>query len=210
MLGRLLADSMALAREKEHTTVLAGLFAALLPICLAGCGAPLPELNRLARGGTIHSTAPVLAHVQLQIAAPPPRVWSLLVNAACWPVWNRSITKVVARTPLQSGTRFDWSTGDITIHSQVQRFQPDRSLSWTGVAYTVKAVHVWVLEPLPNGRTRVSEQESIEGPLASSVISSQDLTKADNEWLIALQHAAEAPPQPALSGTSACPSTISP
>ena len=60
---------------------------------VAGCGGSLDELNRLAATGSIHEAAPVKAHVQIEIAAPPAGVWALLVDASSWPTWQKNINR---------------------------------------------------------------------------------------------------------------------
>ncbi|WP_164981335.1 hypothetical protein [Silvibacterium dinghuense] len=48
----------------------------------------MAALNQLAASGAIDSTAPVQAHVELQIASSPEKIWALLINAQNWPGWN--------------------------------------------------------------------------------------------------------------------------
>ena len=155
------------------------------------CGSSLPALNRIAAAGAIHEKAPTTAHLQLEIAAPPSKVWALLIDAPSWPLWQKSIESVTAAGPLGSGMRFSWRTGGTTIHSQVQLFEAQRRLSWTGTAMTAKAVHVWELQPKPGDRTLLTMKESMDGPFMSRLYSSQDLDEADHEWLLALKRAAE-------------------
>jgi uncharacterized protein YndB with AHSA1/START domain len=161
-------------------------------LVFAGCGDSLTQLNQLAAAGAIHETAPVTAHVQILIAAPPAKVWGLLVDAPSWPKWQTSLESVTAPGPLASGIRFTWKTGGTTIHSQVQLFDPERRLSWTGTAMTAKAVHVWELTPQGNAQTLVTVKESMDGPLMAKMFPSEKLAETDNAWLAALKLAAEA------------------
>jgi uncharacterized protein YndB with AHSA1/START domain len=135
---------------RRMLTVLGLLFSTLT---VFGCGYSLTALNRLAASGSIHDNAPVTTHLQIQIAAPPAKVWALLVDAPSWPKWQKQIESVTAAGPLRSGTQFSWRTGGNKIHSQVQLFEPEHRLSWTGTALTAKAVHVWELEPEPGNQT---------------------------------------------------------
>lgn len=156
-----------------------------------GCGDSLGTLNRLAAAGSIHEDAPVTTHLQIQIAAPPAKIWALLIDAPSWPKWQKQIESVTAKGPLGSGTLFSWRTGGTTIHSQVQLFEPERRLSWTGTAMTAKAVHVWVLEPKSGNQTLLSVKESMDGLWIAKIYPSQKLTEADTEWLAALKREAE-------------------
>ncbi len=160
-------------------------------VALAGCGPSMQTLDSLAGSGRVDPVAPVIAHVQIGIDAPPNKVWALLVNAPAWPRWNTDIASVSTTQPLAPGQQFTWSTGSTTIHSQVQLFEPKRSLGWTGTAYTAKAVHVWKLTPEPDGSTRVSIDESMDGPLMATLFSSKKLIEADQAWLAALKKATE-------------------
>jgi uncharacterized protein YndB with AHSA1/START domain len=158
---------------------------------IGGCGDSLATLNRLAAGGSIHEDAPVTTHLQLQIAAPPAKVWAFLIDAPSWPKWQKPIESVTAAGPLENGMRFSWQTGGTNIRSQVQLFEPEHRLSWTGTAMTAKAVHVWELKPEPGNQTLLIMKESMDGPLMSKLYSSQELGEADNAWLLALKRAAE-------------------
>lgn len=157
----------------------------------AGCGDSLTTLNRLAAAGSIHEGAPVAAHVQTSIAAPAAKIWALLIEAPAWPKWNKQIESVTAPGPLRKGARFLWTTGGTKISSEVQLFDPERRLAWTGTALTAKAIHVWELRPESPGRTLVVVKESMDGPLMAQLFSSQKLAETDTEWLAALRKAAE-------------------
>jgi uncharacterized protein YndB with AHSA1/START domain len=160
-------------------------------LTIDGCGSSLTALNRLAAADSIHEQAPTIAHLEIEIAAPPSRVWELLIDAPSWPRWQRSIESVTAAGALENGMRFSWRTGGTRVQSQVQLFEAERRLSWTGTAMTAKAVHVWELKPESGDRTLVTMKESMDGPLMAKFYSSQELYKADHEWLAALKRAAE-------------------
>ena len=158
---------------------------------LAGCSPSMQQLDRLASTGAIDKNAPVLAHVQIEIDAPPAKVWALLVNAPAWPTWNEDIAKVSVTQPLAPGTRFSWGAGSSEVHSEVQLFEPEHRLGWTGTAYTAKAVHQWELSPASGSHTLVKVDESMDGPLMAMLFSSQKLMEADRSWLASLKAAAE-------------------
>jgi hypothetical protein len=121
-------------------------------------------------------------------------VWALLVDAPSWPKWQKQIVSVTATGPIGSGTRFSWSTGGTNIHSQVQLFEPEHRLSWTGTALTAKAVHVWELKPEPGNQTLLTMKESMDGPWMAKIYPSKELAEVDTEWLTALKRAAEGTP----------------
>jgi hypothetical protein len=49
---------------------------------------------------------------------------------------------------------------------------------------------VWELKPESGNQTLLTMKESIDGPLMAEIYSSEKLTEADNEWLVALKRAA--------------------
>ena len=163
----------------------------LCVLVLSGCGESVATLNKLAASGSIHKGAPVIAHVQTYIAASPERVWELLIDAPSWSTWASQIESVNSSGPLTNGSSFTWNSGGTTIHSQVQVFEPERRLSWTGRALTATAVRVWELSPGPSGGTTVTVNESMDGPLMSLFYSAAKLAEAERAWLSALKQAAE-------------------
>lgn len=180
------------SQERDCTRVAVAITSLLLLLSITtGCGKSISALNGLARTGSIDESAPVHAELQVQIAASPAKVWALLVNASSWPKWDEHIEKVTASGLLRTGMPFVWTTGGTAIHSQVQLFEPERRLAWTGTALTAKAIHVWQLEPIPQGHTMVTVRESMDGPFLAQLFSSRKLAEADTEWLASLKHAAE-------------------
>jgi uncharacterized protein YndB with AHSA1/START domain len=163
----------------------------VMTLAMSGCGDSLGKLNQLSASGSIHQDAPVTAHVSIQIAAPASRVWTLLTDAPSWPSWASQIDSVGSSGPLTNGKTFIWKSGGMTIHSQVHLFDPERRLSWTGTAMSAKAVHVWELTPEPNGATKVTVDESMDGFMMSALYSSEKLVESDKGWLLALKQAAE-------------------
>jgi len=178
-------------RKSANTPLFLGIFSFAF---VTGCGDSLAALNQRAATGSIHEESPVLTHVQIQIAAPPAKVWALLIDAPNWPRWQKQIESVDAAGALTPGARFTWRTNGSRIRSQVQLLESERRLAWTGTAFTVKAIHVWELKPAPNNQTLVLEKESMDGPLMAKMYSSAKLTEGDNDWLVALKRAAEDQP----------------
>ena len=168
----------------------------LAALLVQGCGPRLSLLDELAQSGKINERAPVTAHLEIEINAPPAKVWSLLVDAPSWPKWEKQINAVTSDGPLAGGKKFMWKSGDTEIQSQVQLFEPETWLAWTGSAMSAKAIHVWQLQEVAGDRTRVLMKESMDGPLMSRLLPQDKLSAAGMEWLVALKRAAEpAPPE---------------
>jgi uncharacterized protein YndB with AHSA1/START domain len=168
----------------------------LAALTLTGCATTAAQNAAASAAGTIEQAAPVKTHLQIHIAAPPNRVWQLLIDAPSWPKWADQIDSVDTTTPLAIGTRFTWKTNGTTIHSEVHLFDPQHRLSWTGTAPTARAVHVWQLDPTPTNGTTVTVDESMSGPLLTWLYSSTKLKDSDTTWLTALKQAAEKPDEP--------------
>jgi uncharacterized protein YndB with AHSA1/START domain len=168
----------------------------LAALLVQGCGPRLSLLDELAQSGKINERAPVTAHLEIEINAPPAKVWSLLVDAPSWPKWEKQINAVTSDGPLAASKKFMWKSGDTEIHSQVQLFEPETRLAWTGSAMSAKAIHVWQLQEVAGNRTRVLMTESMDGPLMSRLFPQDKLSAASMQWLVALKNAAElAPPE---------------
>ena len=158
---------------------------------IENCGASRNRLDHLAALGSIDEQAPVVALSQIEIAAPPGNVWKLLTNASAWPAWQKNIGAVTVSGPMGQGASFTWKTGGLTIHSQVQLFDPPRRLAWTGTALTAQAIHVWELSPAPADHTLVRVKESMDGPFMALLYPSAKLAEDIRQWLAALKVAAE-------------------
>jgi uncharacterized protein YndB with AHSA1/START domain len=164
-------------------------------LMLGGCSSHSSrQLQALSAVGAIQQDAPVKATVAMQIAASPAKVWDLLIDASAWPNWCPQIESVKAPGELGMGTRFVWKSGGTTIHSEVHLVEPDRRLSWTGIAYPARAIHVWELKATPDGGTLVTVKESMNGPLMKLLYSSDKLAASETDWLTALKQAAEKKP----------------
>ncbi len=114
----------------------------------------------------INRDAPVMAVGELDVSAAPEAVWDVLADLARWPTWNEDITEVSVDGPLAAGTRFRWKSGPGWITSVLREVDPPRTLGWTGTTFSIKAVHVYRLEPR-DGATRVRIEESWQGLIAS-------------------------------------------
>jgi uncharacterized membrane protein len=163
-----------------------------LTLCLGGCAPSAQDLSALAGRGSIQEDAPVKAEAQIVIQAPQARVWSILADIQRWPQWQTDITHVtIARSPA-AGVTFSWSLGNNNITSCIVVFEPNRAISWTGRLFTSRAIHLWALTTLPDGRTQVQIRESISGWPISMFYSSDELLESNRQWLAQLKTAAEA------------------
>ena len=149
------------------------------------------RLEALASSGQIQEDAPVKAVSGMDIRASPEKVWQILTGINEWPKWQATISASHLDGALQPGTTFTWATGGAAIHSRIALVRRNERIGWTGTAYRARAVHIWSLQPLPGGGTRVNTSESMDGSLLTVFYSSKDLAKSHEVWLQALKHRAE-------------------
>jgi len=166
------------------------LFLALLTTP-ANAQSPMDRLEKLAADGQIQENAAVKASSEITIHASPENVWHLLTDIDNWPKWQSTISAAKINGPLESGTAFVWTSGGTQIKSRIALARPVTQLAWTGTAYRARAVHVWNLQPLPDGGTLVRTTESMNGFMLRLFYSSNDLAKSQRLWLDALKRKAE-------------------
>jgi uncharacterized protein YndB with AHSA1/START domain len=107
----------------------------------------------------------VTSSAEIDIDAPPERVWDVLTQFEKWPEWNPDVKSMSYEGPLVPGTQFRWKAGPGKIVSTLDRIEPPRYISWHGRTLTIDAYHEWWLEPRDGG-THVRTEESFFGTLA--------------------------------------------
>ena len=107
---------------------------------------------------TDQSRQPVFASGQIDIAAEPWRVWSIMVDVDGWPEWNPDIKWARLAGPLAEGTEFIWKAGPGTIRSTLLLVDEPQAVAWEGRTLGIMAHHTWRLEPSPQGTTVITEE----------------------------------------------------
>ena len=110
----------------------------------------------------IDTGAPAIANGEIEIAATPEMVWSVLTDIASWPRWNPDVKSASIDGPFASGTQFRWKAGPGTISSTLQGVEPHRRIEWIGTTFGIKAIHIHRLEG-DDGTTIVKSAESWNG-----------------------------------------------
>jgi uncharacterized protein YndB with AHSA1/START domain len=112
------------------------------------------------------------ARTSIDVAAPPDRVWEVLVDVDRWPEWTDSVTNVRSLDPgpLAVGARVEISqpripTGTYTVTA----LDPGSAFTWEQrqPGSTVSAHHECI--PLPDGRTRVELRVVMGGAVGGVV-----------------------------------------
>jgi hypothetical protein len=112
----------------------------------------------------VDRTAPVIAKVTGDVAAPPATVWATLADLPSWPGWNTGVRKVSADGAFVVGTAFRWRVGPgVTVASAVLDAVPGRSAAWSGRVLGIRATHVWRFDETADGGTHVESEESWTG-----------------------------------------------
>jgi uncharacterized protein YndB with AHSA1/START domain len=113
----------------------------------------------------INREAPVVGKSELEISAPPERVWAVLTDLDQWPTWNADVKSMQFGKSVAPGSTFRWKAGPGRISSVIGRVEPPLLIAWTGRTLGIKATHFWILEP-QNGSTLVRTEESYDGLVA--------------------------------------------
>ena len=107
----------------------------------------------------------------IEINAPPARVWAILTDFARMPAWNpfiKSISGTLAQgaqlsvyiaPPGKSGMRFK---------PTILTVRPERELRWLGhllIPGVFDGEHYFLLEPIGEGKTRLTQGEKFSGLL---------------------------------------------
>lgn len=143
-----------------------------------------------ARQGRIDEQAPVKTSGGILIAAPPERVWDLLIDLARWPVINPAFSDVRLQSLPAERTTFSFKLNNFPIKAELAAVDPCRLLTWVGTSLWFRAIDVLRLEPVPSG-SRLYMAESFSGFLAPLFVSSEQLRRQHDQTLNAFKRAAE-------------------
>jgi hypothetical protein len=137
--------------------------------------------------------APVIARHEIDILAPLPLVWDLLVDVAAWPSWNPDITSATAEGALAPGVSFRWETGGLALTSTVRAIAEHETILWDGTVQGIVGIHRWRFGESPEG-VRVATEESWSGePVDANPAAMQGmLDQSLVAWLGRLKEVAEA------------------
>jgi uncharacterized protein YndB with AHSA1/START domain len=140
----------------------------------------------------VNRHAPLFAHKDIFIEAPPRTVWSLQTDIDNWSRWQPDITASNLGSPLTVGSIFRWRSGGLNVTSTVQVIEQDHLIGWTGKSQGAQAKHIWKFMPQDNG-TLVTTEESMEGWSVRllKLVMPKFLDNSLNTWLRNLKIQAE-------------------
>lgn len=109
------------------------------------------------------SRTPIFAHNEIEIAAPPTRVFAALLDAQRWPTYYENASRIElgeGSQRLGPSARFRFTTFGVPYDAEITIFEPDRALAWTcrGGMPRLTVHHRWLLEPSTLGTRLVTEE----------------------------------------------------
>ena len=116
------------------------------------------------------SRSPIHFTNELEVAASPETIWSLLVDPVAWPSFYPGVGHVEVldgHESLRLGTRFETNLAGQDVYASVQEFEPMTRIAWGGgpkASLELKAYHAWIITPTPSG-TQLWTEETMQGPL---------------------------------------------
>jgi hypothetical protein len=119
---------------------------------------------------------------EIDIDAPPERVWAVLTDFASYPEWNPFIRDISGR--VETGAELDVRIvpprgRGMRFRPTVTAAEPGRELAWLGhllVPRIFDGEHHFEIEDLGGGRTRFVQRELFRGALAGVMGSALDRT----------------------------------
>lgn len=148
--------------------------------------------------------APVALREERLVAAPAERVWERLTGFDRWAAWHPGIAFAVLRGELAPGSALHWRADGMRIASRIVEVERGRRAGWTLRTLGARGYQRWILEPLGEGRTRVTLEESWEGPVVHVLGRTlrRTLVRSRSVWLDRLRSRSEAPEGNAVGETA--------
>jgi Polyketide cyclase / dehydrase and lipid transport len=140
----------------------------------------------------IDRSAPVLAHHEIDIAAPLEVVWALHTDVNGWTGWQADISSAHIDGAFEVGNSFDWSSYGFPVTSTIYEVSNNRRVLWGGGSGGITGVHEWLFAATPSG-THVSTNESFAGsPVEADAVGMQRVLDSSLvAWLEHMKTAAE-------------------
>jgi len=135
---------------------------------------------------------------QIDIGAPPERVWSVLTHFDAYPEWNPFIRSLAG--PCEVGAKLTVrieppGARSMTFKPTIRAAAPERQLRWLGRLFVpglFDGEHRLEIEPLDNGRSRFVQSERFSGllvPLFSKTLAATQ--RGFEQMNVALKRRAE-------------------
>jgi uncharacterized protein YndB with AHSA1/START domain len=115
------------------------------------------------------SRSPIHFTNELEVAASPERIWSLLTDHDQWHRFYPGVKRVDlldGHTSLRLGTKFETNLAGEEVSCHVAEFEPMTRVAWAGGPKAFKdsrAYHAWIITPTANG-CHLWTEETMQGP----------------------------------------------
>jgi len=148
----------------------------------------------LLAGYTVFTiTRPLVLHTELVIDATPEQVWKVLTDRQAYPEWNPFIvssTGDLTKGGTITNVLRDTKGAETTFSPKLLAVEPNKELRWIGKVPPggiFDGEHSFRLEALPDGRTRLTQQETFRG--VAVPFTRSWLTKTIEPQFVAMNHA---------------------
>jgi hypothetical protein len=139
---------------------------------------------------------------EVQIAAPPERVWAVLTDFSAYPDWNPFIRRISGEAAVGARLEAHLEPPDgrgITIKPTVVRAEPSKELAWLGrfgLPWIFDGEHHFEMEERDAGTSFVQREEfsGLLVPLLGGVLGKTQ--RGFEQMNVALKQRVEAAPQP--------------
>jgi uncharacterized protein YndB with AHSA1/START domain len=115
------------------------------------------------------SRSPIHFTNELEAAASPETIWSLLVDPKAWPRFYPGVEHAQflhGHESLHLGTEFETNLAGEDVFASVQEFEPVARIAWGGypkASPISRAYHAWIIAPTPKG-CHLWTEETMQGP----------------------------------------------
>jgi hypothetical protein len=124
-----------------------------------------PPTDQRERATTSATAFRMTCAVSIDIHAAPDRIWALLTDAADFPRWNSTVSRI--RGSIKAGEKLALEVPAApgrTFKPKVTDLEPARRMVWSdGMAPMFKGVRTFTLEPRGDGTTTFTMEEVFSG-----------------------------------------------
>lgn len=132
----------------------------------------------------------------ISIRSTPAKVWALLTDAAAYPEWNTTVSRVEGRIAPGEKVTVHVKISPQAFPVKVAEFEPEKRMVWRGgapLAFIFKGERTFTLTPGSDGALEFSMREAYTGLFAPMITRSiPDLQPAFDEFAACLKRRAEA------------------
>ena len=141
--------------------------------------------------------------ISKEVNVPRSVIWSIWAELPGWPRWSRPLHKSarwLGKPGWRTGAQFEqvlnlgFPVGERTSHERVESVSEGEQVVWRKEEDGIRSCHIWKLEELPGGRTRIINTEVFHGTSVGMI-----KILVGPRWLTLFELAVD---QLALEGTS--------